>query len=132
MTDYKTQSPEGHGRDEEMQWARIVASGRAAKGVAVIFLQKMCTAFHEFEPAWRAGALNDAQLPYFRERLASRVRKTLQVLRANELHKLNGVAELETILFAVESAKTMARLADQAEKAHDAAHTLTDALEKLA
>lgn len=130
MADYKTQSPAGHGRDEEMQWARIAAAGQAAQGVAVIFLQKMCTAFHEFEPAWRAGALNDSQLPYFRERLAGRVRKTLQVLRANDLHKLNGVAELEAILFTIESAKTMARLADQAEKVHEANHTLTDALEK--
>jgi hypothetical protein len=130
MVEYKTQSAEGHGRDEEMQWARIIASGNAAQGVSVIFIQKMCAAFHEFEPAWRSGGLNDAQFPYFRERLAARVRKTLQVLRANDLHWLSGVAELETILYAIESAKTMAKLADQAEKVHAANHTLTDALEK--
>ena len=131
MVEYKTQSPEGHGRDEEMQWARIISSGKAAPGVAVILLQKMCAAFHEFEPAWRAGALDDTHLPYFRDRLAARVRKTLQVLRANNLNKLSGVAELEAILYSVESAKTMSRLADQAEKVHEANHTLTDALEKM-
>lgn len=130
MAEYQTQSPEGHGRDEETQWARIVSSGKAAQGVAVIVIQKMGTAFHEFESAWRAGALNDSQFPFFRERLAGRVRKTLQVLRANDLHKLSGVAELEAVLFTIESARTMARLADQAEKVHQANHTLSDALEK--
>ena len=41
MTDYKTQSPAGHGRDEEMQWARIMSSGKAVPGVVVIFLLTM-------------------------------------------------------------------------------------------
>jgi hypothetical protein len=130
MTDYRTNSPAGHGRDEELQWARILSSGQAAPGMAVIFLQKLCAAFHEFEPAWRDGALNDAHLPFFRTRLAARTRRLLEVLRANDLNKLSGVAEFETILFAVESAKTMSRLADLAEKVHAANHTLTDALEK--
>jgi hypothetical protein len=130
VTEYKALTTEGHGRDEELQWARILSSGKAAQGMAIIFIQKMCAAFHEFEPAWRAGALNDEHLPFFRTRLAARTRKVLYMLRANDLDKLSGVAELEAVLCAVQSAKTMAQLADLAEKAHAANHTLTDALEK--
>ncbi len=130
MIDYKATASEGHGRDEEMQWARIFAAGKPAQSMAIVLIQKLCTAFHEFEPAWRAGALNDEHLAFFRTRLASRVRRVLQMLRANGLDKLTGVAELEGILYAVESAKTMSRLADLAEKVHAVNHTLTDAIEK--
>ena len=130
MAEYQTLAPEGHGRDEELQWARIFSSGKAAQGMIVVFLQKLCTTFHEFEPAWREDALDEAHLLFFRTRLAARTRRVLQALRANGLGKLNGVAELEAILYAIESAQTMARLADLAEKVHAANHTLTDALEK--
>jgi hypothetical protein len=130
MTEYKTLATEAHGRDEELQWARIFSTGKAAQGMAVVFIQKMCAAFHEFEPAWRDGGLNDEHLPFFRKRLAARTRKVLQMLRANDLDKIAGVAELEAVLYAIESAKTMAKLADLAEKVHTVNHTLTDALEK--
>jgi hypothetical protein len=63
--EYKTTETSPHGRDEELQWVRLLSSGDPVKGMALVLIQKMCTAFHEFEPAWRAGALNDRNCSRF-------------------------------------------------------------------
>src|SRR5207244_543342 len=52
MLNYKSTAVDPHWRDEEMQWARVLSSGDAARGMTIIFMQKLCTAFHEFEPAF--------------------------------------------------------------------------------
>jgi hypothetical protein len=121
-----------HGRDEELQWARVVAGDRPARGVALIYIQKLCTTFHEFEPAWQSGALDPESLDYFRGRLAARGQRVLQVLAANDLGGLDGVSQLGEILLRVERAGSLQALADLAEPVHDVAHALTDALELMA
>jgi hypothetical protein len=54
-----------------------------AKGMTLVLGQKLCTAFHEFEPAWRAGALDERQLPFFRERLTKRIKRVLITMKNN-------------------------------------------------
>lgn len=128
--EYRTTVEDDHWRSEEFQWARILASGDAARGMALLYLQKVCTAFHEFEPAFKAGALDEGRLVFFRRRLASRLRQLLTTMQNNDLDRLGGATELETILDAIESAATMEALAELAEVLHAAGHTFLDALEK--
>jgi len=127
---YKTTVEDEHWRNEEFQWARVLAAGEAARGMVLIYLQKACTAFHEFEPALRAGALDETQLDFFRLRLANRLSQLLTTMRNNDLDSLKGASELTKILQSVESAATITALADLAEELHTTGHTLLDALER--
>ena len=126
---YKTTIEDEHWREEEFQWARILAVGHPAKGMVLLYLQKACTAFHEFAPALAAGALDAGRLDFFRQRLANRLTHLLATVQNNDLDRLDGAAELKMILQAVESAPTMEALAELAEELHTTGHTLLDALE---
>jgi hypothetical protein len=128
---YRPTSQGDHGREEELQWARVVSLGEPSLGVALIFIQKLCTAFHEFEPAWRQGALRPESLDTFKRRLASRAQRVLQVLEANDLTALDGAAHLRSILQQVEEAQSLEALAALAEPVHAVAHRLTDAMEQV-
>jgi hypothetical protein len=128
--DYKTTITDEHWREEEFQWARILSLGKPAKGMVLLYIQKACTAFHEFEPAWKHGALKHNQVDFFRQRLAKRIRHVLVTMKNNGLDKINGAAELAEILRSVESAKTADELADLTEKVHAVNHLLLDSLEE--
>jgi len=134
MTDerieYRTTVEDEHWRNEEFQWARILSRGRAAEGMVLLYLQKACTAFHEFEPAFEAGALDESRRDFFRRRLGNRLRQLLVTVENNALDRLRGVGELRDILAAVEAAETTAALAELAEKLHRTGHVLLDALEE--
>ncbi len=131
QTEYRTTVEDEHWRDEEFQWARILADGDPALGMVLLYLQKACTAFHEFEPAFRAGALDNAHLDFFRRRLANRLQHLLTTMKNNDLDRLDGATELEKILRAVETAPTMEALAGLTEELHRTGHVLLDALEKV-
>lgn len=131
MADYKPIAQGEHGQAEELQWVRLLSTGDPVKGMLLVFIQKMCTAFHEFEPAWRAGALNEQHLAYFRQRLAGRIERVLEALRANGLESLKGYAELAQLERATRSAATLGELAALAEPVHAVNHTLSDALEAI-
>ncbi len=127
--EYKTTITDAHWRDEEFQWARILAGGHPAKGMVLLYIQKACTAFHEFEPAFKAGAIKPEQLDFFRRRLATRIKHVLVTMQNNELDKINGAAEWAGILQFIESAKTAEELAGLTEKVHAVNHVLLDSLE---
>ncbi len=131
MAEYKTTEKDADWRDEELQWARILSKGRPAEGMVLLFTQKQCTAIHEFEPAWREGALNENHLDFFRNRLAARIKRVLVTMKNNGLDTIDGVADLAKLLHLVESAKTMDELADLTEKIHAVNHVICDSLEKL-
>lgn len=131
MLNYNGIATSEHGRDEEMQWARIMSSGNAAAGMALLISQKLCTTFHEFDPAYRAGALSPDSVDYFRRRLANRARNTLNILAANGMDNIDGAAGLRRVLQAIDSAQTLADLAELAEVVHGIGHTLAAALEGL-
>ncbi|MHC4460243.1 MAG: hypothetical protein ACYS6W_16985 [Planctomycetota bacterium] len=128
--EYKTTVADEHWRNEELQWARILSSGDPVKGIVLLYIQKACTAFHEFEPAWKQGALKQEQVDFFRRRLAKRVRHVLVTMKNNGLDTINGAAELAKILHSIESAKTGDELAELTEKVHAVNHLLLDSLEK--
>lgn len=127
--DYKTTITDAHWRDEEFQWARILSEGSSAKGMVLLYIQKACTAFHEFEPAFRAGAIKPEQLDFFRRRLATRIKHVLVTMQNNGLDKINGAAEWAGILRSVESAGTADELAGLTEKVHAVNHVLLNSLE---
>ena len=129
-TGYKTTVEDEHWRNEEFQWARILAQGDAVRGMILLYLQKACTAFHEFEPAFKAGVLHSGQLDFFRSRLANRVRQLVTTMANNGLDSLDGAPELAAVLRAVESAKTMEELSRLTERLHAVGHILLDALER--
>ena len=127
--EYKTTIADEHWREEEYQWARILSQGNPAKGMILLYIQKACTAFHEFEPAWKQGAIKPGQVEFFRRRLAARVKHVLVTMQNNALDKINGAGELINILQSIESAKTAGELAELTEKLHAVNHTLLDSLE---
>jgi len=98
--------------------------------MALVFIQKLCTAFHELDPAWTKGLLDERALGHFRDRLAGRARRVLETLENNDLGAIDGVAELRQLLCAIESAETMGELAGLAEEIHAVNHTLCDSLER--
>ena len=128
--EYKTTVADEHWRNEELQWARILSSGKPARGMVLLYIQKACTAFHEFEPAWKEGALKQGQVDFFRRRLAKRIRHVLVTMENNDLNRINGAAELADILRSIESAKTVDELAELTEKVHTVNHLLLDSLEE--
>ena len=128
--EYKTTVEDEHWRNEELQWARILSSGDPAKGMVLLYIQKACTAFHEFEPAWKQGALKQGQIDFFRQRLAKRVRHVLVTMENNGLDKINGAAELVEILNSIKSANKADELAELTEKVHAVNHILLDSLER--
>ncbi len=127
--EYRTTIEDEHWRNEELQWARILAEGHPARGMVLLHLQKACTAFHEFEPAFKAGALDNRHLDFFRQRLANRLKHLLTTMKNNNLDTIDGAAELAEILRQVESARSMEALAGLAEELHTTGHVLLDALE---
>jgi len=128
--EYRTTVEDEHWRNEELQWARILSSGEPAKGMVLLYIQKACTAFHEFEPAWKEGALDERQVDFFRERLAKRVKHVLITMGNNGLDTINGAAELTDILRSIEAAKTVEEIAQLTEKLHAINHLLLDSLEE--
>jgi len=131
LREYQTTTTNPHGLEEERQWVRILTSGDPVKGMLLVIVQKMCTAFHEFEPAWLEGALKESELPYFRQRLANRIERVLVTLKNNHLTHLAGAQELAILEAKARAAESMAVLAEMAEEVHTVNHILCDALEKL-
>lgn len=127
--EYKTTVEDEHWRNEEFQWARILAKGHPARGMVLLYLQKACTAFHEFEPACKAGALHESRLDFFRRRLANRLQQLLTTMKNNNLDALDGAVELAEIFREVESAGSMEDLSRLTEELHTTGHILLDALE---
>jgi hypothetical protein len=129
-TEYIPLSHNPHGLEEEQQWVRLLITGDPVKGMVVIFLQKMCAAFHEFEPAFQAGALAQNSLNHYQKRLASRVEAVLTVLHNNGIDQLAGVSELESLRQSTLAAQSLLELARLAEPVHQANHKITDSLER--
>jgi hypothetical protein len=128
---YQTQVTGPHERDEELQWARILDAGDDARGMILVFIQKLCTAFHEIGPAIEAGIIRDetTALDYLRRRLAARIRKVLEAMDTNGLAHIKGAQGLRNLLDQTLSAGSPAALAELTEPIHTVNHTLCDALE---
>ncbi len=130
MMNYISTAADPHWHDEEMQWARVLSSGDAARGMAIVFMQKLCTAFHEFEPAFARGAIAEGHMEFFRERLAERVRMTIRVMETNGLSTSDGFAGLQALLGSVEKARSLKELADLTDTVHALGHQVCEGVEQ--
>ena len=126
---YMTTVEDEHWRDEEYQWVRILDHGSCAVGMVLLYIQKACTAFHEFEPAYNAGAVSDDHVDFFRGRLSKRVGQVLTTMQNNQLDTISGASELAAILHSIESAESAEQLAELSEQMHSVSHMLADSLE---
>lgn len=125
---YITDVKEEHDRLEELQWAEIMSSGNAPAGMAVVFIQKLCTAFHELGPAFEKGALKPEELDFFKKRMASRIKKVISCLVSNKLENTDGFLGLNGILKKAENASSLKALAALTEEVHMTNHRLCDSL----
>jgi hypothetical protein len=132
MPTYKTTAADPHWREEELQWSRVLETGDAARGMTIIFMQKLCTAFHEFDPAYRRGALAERETEFFRDRLAERAQMTIRVMQSNDLQESDGYENLLRLLDSIQVAKSLAELADLTEIVHALGHQVCEGLEKRA
>lgn len=129
--DYRSPAEDPHLIAEEVQWARVLACGDDRRGMALVYVQKFCTAVHEFEPAFRAGVLPETPeaLAHVRARLLARLDYTHAVLKSGGLAEIDGVDRLLAIRAEINAAKSLAELMALTEPIHQLGHTLCEALE---
>jgi len=125
---YVSPSPDPHMQDEEQQWARIVATGNVARGMALVYVQKLCTAFHEYGPAHEAGILKSDALPFVKQRLLARLDYVFAVCEKNGIASLGGLDDLQSLRAKVEAASRLDELLGMTEEVHQVNHRICDAL----
>ncbi len=130
MADYSTDVSDPHEREEEHQWARILAGGNPVAGMILVFTQKFCTAVHEFGPAFDAGLIEESTFSFYRNRLSMRLKKVLDIIQTNGVGESLPTDVLEGLLEDVNSATSIAQLGSLVEPVHSAGHAVCDALEK--
>ncbi len=130
MAEYYTDVTDPHERQEEEQWGRILASGNPVAGMILVFVQKFCTAVHEFGPAFDAGLIDNSTLAFYRNRLSMRLKKVLDIIGANGVEASLPTEQLESLLEKVNTAQSTTELGAMVEPVHSAGHAVCDALEK--
>lgn len=116
--------------DEEAQWARLLSRGDAWRGMALVYIQKFCTAVHEFEPAFRAGLLGDSALEHVRQRLLARLDYAVEVVNANGLSGTAGLDQLRVVRQSMLTARSLADLLSLTERIHHVNHAICEGLER--
>ena len=132
MIAYRTTEQDAHLREEYLQWARILSQGNALHGMLVVFVQKMCTAFHELAAAWQNGVVDEEALFFSRQRLSARTSTVLSTLVDNEVGTIGIAEDFRKLVESTRFARSMSRLAGLAEKAHALNHSVSDWLEGTA
>ncbi len=125
---YRTDETDPHLKAEETQWSGILSSGNETAGMILIFIQKLCTAFHELEPAYKAGALNEESLEFLKSRMLMRIDKVLDAMKLNSLEDLNGFSGLKKIRAQAQESDSLKHLAGLTDAVHDVNHILCDSL----
>ena len=128
MANYVSSAVDPHELSEEQQWADILESGEPRRGMLLVFVQKLCTALHEYGPSHAAGIIDDAAWPFIRRRLSSRIRKVLDVARDNNLYGLAGIDELARLAEEIDKTARMPSLSSLADRIHAINHSICDNL----
>lgn len=131
MAGYITANPSPRGFQEELQWARIMASDSTVGGMVVVFAQALGALWHELQLAQDAEALCSGALPHFQGRVKERIAKPVHVLQLNGLTEIEVVAELDALQERVQACTSLAELIGLAEEAHTLNHRLIDGMEHL-
>ena len=129
MKTYTMPRKSDHQYDEEQQWLRIVQDANHTKAMVLIFIQKLCAAFHELGPAFEVGALKPADLDYVKRRLGARAQAVIERLKLNGFDKIQGVDELSTMAARLAAAAEPAEIIEMSEEVHLINHKLCDAIE---
>ncbi|MFW5996526.1 MAG: hypothetical protein ACOCQP_00775 [Lentisphaeria bacterium] len=122
---------DAHTRQEEYQWAEIIQQGDEVKGMTLILIQKMCTAFHEYGPLMEEGGLSDDPtiLQFIRRRLLARIDTVMSTLRVNGLAEIEGAGKLAACREEVQSMTSVSLLKTLPEQIHQISHLLVDNLQ---
>jgi len=94
---FKSSAGNRHEYNEEMEWARLLSVSAPPHGMLLVFVQKLCTAFHELAPLAEEGALREDSSAFVRKRLAARIGKVLAVAADNGLDALPGLSSLRRL-----------------------------------
>lgn len=120
-----------HDGDEERLWARILSEGDSAKGMSLVFIQKLCTASHEFESLCQKSILDKNSLNVARERLSNRIQAVLIIMKNNKLDSSKGyenLIDLSDSLATINSTKELETLLGEI---HKTTHKLSESLESV-
>ncbi|MBT7065806.1 MAG: hypothetical protein HN919_05860 [Verrucomicrobia bacterium] len=125
-------APDGseHMRDEERQWLDIVSDPDPVKGMLLVFIQKLCSAFHELAPALDSGALGEVNLEYLSGRLGARADAVIERLRLNGLASIDGAEALVDLRSRLSTTTTSAEIIQMSEEVHLINHRLCDTLQQ--
>jgi hypothetical protein len=94
-----------------------------------VYIQKFCTAWHEFEPAFQAGVLTDDALRHVRSRLLARLDYALAILQSSGLADSPGVDELVAARSDIQAAASLDTLLAMTERIHQINHVVCEGLE---
>jgi hypothetical protein len=83
-----------HDGDEERLWARILSEGDSAKGMSLLFIQKLCTASHEFQALCQKNIVDESLMKVALERISSRIQTVLIIMKNNGLNSSSGYENL--------------------------------------
>lgn len=125
---YVSSEDNKHEYDEEFDWAKILESGPVAHGMLLIFVQKLCTAFHEYGPLDHQGTFEADDWSFISDRLAKRIDKVIEVAEDNGLGFLKGIGELKGVLETVGNLDDFPDLMELAEEVHQINHHICDEL----
>ena len=119
-----------HMRDEERQWLDIVSDPDPIKGMLLVFIQKLCSAFHELGPALESGALGKVDIEYVGRRLGARADAVIERLRLNGLSSIDGAQSLADLRERLRESTTSTEIIEMSEEVHLINHRLCDALQQ--
>ena len=120
-----------HQFEEESQWLRLVGDPNPAKAMLLVFIQKLCAAFHELGPAFEMKAIRDESLDYIKARLASRAKAVVERLASNGYGEIDGAGDLSAMIERLEVCADPAEIIEMSEEVHLINHRLCDALEAI-
>jgi len=127
-TKYRAPKGSGHLPEEERQWLKIMRDPDPVKGMLLMFIQTLGSAFHELSAALEAGALGDVRIGHIRRRLIARSDSVLERLRLNGRDTIDGAQALEELKSRLSAAATSAEIAVLSEDLHLINHRLCNAL----
>jgi hypothetical protein len=113
---------------EEQQWVNILARDNPSAGIVLLYIQKLCTVFHEYGPMSVSNVLTSDSLPFVRKRLLARIDYLLDLMRRNGWERLQGVTELRGIRERLKGLTDITDISDLAEEVHQINHMLCDDL----
>ena len=123
-------APKGsdHMMEEERQWLEIVSDPNPIKAMLLVFIQKLCSAFHELAPAVEKGAVKNESIPYIAHRLVSRADSVIERLKLNGLLDIDGAKDLVDLRDRLGATENLSDIVEMSEEVHLINHRLCDAL----